>query len=111
MYGRWVISDFKVATSRSRYGETKHCRDGSDRVFSKLWVKNCAERVLDAHLALVGQIAEVRCCLSALNPSSHVSRSLQPFEVIFYLYSCLCSTHARITTRCSPVEAFISRVV
>ena len=43
----------------SRYGETKHCREGSDRAFSKLWVKNCAERVLDAHLALVGQIAEV----------------------------------------------------
>ena len=43
----------------SRYGETKHCREGSDRAFSKLWVKNCAERVLNAHLALVGQIAEV----------------------------------------------------
>lgn len=50
----------------SRYGDARHCREGTDKAFCQMWVRDCAPKFLEAHLALISQIAEAR----ALRPRS-----------------------------------------
>ena len=55
---KWVIH----ITQRlvSRYGDARHCREGIDKAFCQMWVRDCAPKFLEAHLALICQLAEVR---------------------------------------------------
>ena len=55
---KWVLH----ITQRliSRYGDPRHCQEGTDRAFSAAWARDCAPKFLEAHLALISQLAEVR---------------------------------------------------
>ena len=44
----------------SRYGDPRHCREGTDKAFCQIWVRDCAHKFLVAHLALISQLAEAR---------------------------------------------------
>ena len=55
---KWVIH----ITQRlvSRYGDARHCREGVDQAFSQAWIRDCSANFLEAHLAIISQVAKVK---------------------------------------------------